>query len=527
MKIIDPNTNEPFDLSEDDLKKDIAKAYTASVRKPNSDISVASGLTPAKLASVLKSVASGDNPEDYFILAEEMEERELHYRSVLSTRKLAVAALPIVVEAASDDKKDLEFAEEIRQLFKDPQIPEVSFDLLDGLGKGLSVVQILWDTKKSPWTPFKFKWVDTRFLKPDKETLSEILLLSDDNPDGEPLTPYKYIIHTPRTKSGAIWRNGLARIVAVMYMLKSFTVRDWWAFAEVFGIPIRIGKYGPNASEDDIKTLVSAIRNIASDAGAVIPQSMEMELIESSKGNGGPTLFQNMAEWCDKQISKAVLGQTMTSEDGSSRAQASVHNEVRMDIVKWDARQLSATYNEYLVKPYIILNHGEQESYPQVVIHVEEPEDLKAFVEALMPLIDRGLQVEKSVMSDRFGLPEAEKGSDVLMPESAMISQSTLGELKTPQAPSLNRTLSINRLSSNINSDEELQKMEDEAMADWVETAEAFTNPVLDLANSVGSYEAFLSALPKLQQSLGAETFVEQMAIYMFQARGLGDVTDG
>ncbi len=53
------------------------------------------------------------------------------------------------------------------------------------------------------------------------------------------------MVHTPRSKSGSVWRNGLARLVAVMYMLKSFTVRDWWAFAEVFGIPVRVGKYDP------------------------------------------------------------------------------------------------------------------------------------------------------------------------------------------------------------------------------------------------------------------------------------------
>jgi phage gp29-like protein len=44
-------------------------------------------------------------------------------------------------------------------------------------------------------------------------------------------------MHYPRLKSGLPLRNGLARLVAVMYMLKSFTVRDWWAFAEKFGIP--------------------------------------------------------------------------------------------------------------------------------------------------------------------------------------------------------------------------------------------------------------------------------------------------
>ncbi|MPW30469.1 DUF935 family protein [Agarivorans sp. B2Z047] len=522
--IIDPRTGEPFKADKTALSENIAKAYTTSVRTPAPSASIATGLTPAKLASVLRSVIDGSNVEDYMILAEEMEERELHYRSVLSTRKLSVAGLPIEVHAASDDARDVELADEIRELMKNPQIPEVSFDLLDGLGKGLGVVQILWNTSNTPWLPLDFKWVDPRFLKPDDETLEEILLISDDNIDGEPLEPYKFMIHTPRTKSGKVWRNGLARLVAVMYMLKSFTLRDWWAFAEVFGIPVRVGKYGPNASEDDIQTLVSAIRTIASDAGAAIPQSMEIELIESAKGNGGDTLFQNMAQWCDKQISKAVLGQTMTTEDGSSRAQASVHNEVREDIIEWDARQLAATYNEYLVKPYILLNYGEQDKYPSVEIKLPKPEDLKAFVDAIKEMVDRGLQVRSQDVLAKFGLAQAEEGDDLLRP----LNQPTesLG-LNARQGHKLPPKLALNRRADNVDSEAEIAAMVDEVMSDWVEVGGEFINPILELAKNAKSYQELSDGLAGLHRSLDTPTFQEQLALYLFKSRGLGDVSDG
>ncbi len=51
---------------------------------------------------------------------------------------------------------------------------------------------------------------------------------------------------------------------------ESFTIRDWWAFAEVFGIPIRVGKYGPNATPRADRHLKNAIATIASDSGAII-----------------------------------------------------------------------------------------------------------------------------------------------------------------------------------------------------------------------------------------------------------------
>jgi phage gp29-like protein len=511
-------TGKPFKADKTVLSEDIAKAYTTSVRNPR-PASVASTVTPSRLAGLLRSVVDGNDVEAYMTLAEEIEERDLHYAAQLRTRKLAVAAIDPSVEAYSDDKADVLMADRVRELMNDDMIPELFFDLLDGLGKGLSVVQILWNTRAMPWKPEDYKWVDPRYLRQDQSTLEQILLISDDAPQGAPLEPYKFMVHTPRSKSGSVWRNGLARLVCVMYMLKSFTVRDWWAFAEVFGIPIRVGKYGANASEQDINTLLNAIGRIASDAGAAIPESMKLELIETAKGNGGETLFENMARWCDEQISKAVLGQTMTADNGSSQAQATVHNEVRLDIAKWDARQLEACVNEYLVKPFIILNWGVQEHYPKVRITVPEPEDLKVFVDSITPLIDRGLKVSASDMRDKFGMSEVTDDEEVLVPMAAASMQNL--------PVSMNRrstSVAINRVSKS--GEQEIDSMTDEAMGEWEEVAEDFMNPIIAAANGSQSYDEFLSKLPQLQQDLGAEQFVEQMAEYLLKSRALGDSSD-
>ena len=364
--------------------------------------------------------------------------------------------------------------------------------------------------------PRDYEWVDPRFLKPDSDTLREFRLLTDEQPvDGIPLTPGKYVIHYPRLKSGLPLRNGLARLVAVMYMLKSFTVRDWWAFAEKFGIPIVVGKYGNNATDEQIKTLIDAIASIASDAGCAIPQSMQLEMQETASRNEGGALFKEMAEWCDAQTSKAVLGQTMTTDDGSSRSQADVHDRVRMDIARWDARQLENTLNEFLVRPFIQFNYGPQEKYPRVKLAISEPEDLKAFVDALIPLVDRGLRVQESEVRDKFGLAEPENGAAVLSPSNSFSAFSP--------APALNRE----RLALNREQDDEIDVMASEALKDWEQTGDAFTSPVLQLAQEAGSFEEFLARLPDLQKTLEPAAFVEQLAMLSFKARILGDANDG
>ncbi|WP_420055759.1 phage portal protein family protein [Escherichia coli] len=104
----------------------------------------------------------------------------------------------------------------------------------------------MWNTRNNHWVPRDYEWVDPRFLKAEKPTLRQFRLLTDDEPvDGGTADTGKFIVHQPRLKSGLPLRNGLARLVAVMYMLKSFTVRDWWGIRGKVRIPVTVGKYGP------------------------------------------------------------------------------------------------------------------------------------------------------------------------------------------------------------------------------------------------------------------------------------------
>jgi len=264
----------------------------------------------------------------------------------------------------------------------------------------------------------RYEHRDPRWFQFDKVT-GQRLQLRSEGADGLEIPAGKLIIHKPRLKSGLPIRGGVARLVAVSFMCKAFGLKDWMRFAELFGIPLRIGRYGPGAKPDDIAVLRRAVSQLAADAAAVMPEGMKIEFQEIANAAGGAELFERLAEWLDKQISKAVLGQTMTTDDGSSQSQANVHNEVRLDILRADAKQLAATLNRDLVRTFIDLNFGPQERYPRIVLQVTEAEDLKALADALGPFIDRGLRVEESAILDKFGLAAPEAGAAILRPQHA------------------------------------------------------------------------------------------------------------
>ncbi|MDD2467169.1 MAG: DUF935 family protein [Desulfobulbus sp.] len=162
---------------------------------------VASGLTPQRLAALLRDAADGDH-HAYLTLAEEMEERDLHYAAELGKRKLAVSRLPITVESATDKPSDKELADAVRTMIKGTGFRSLLKDLLDAIGKGFSVVEIMWATG-SQWKPQRYEWRDPRFFQFDQAGHREIRLRDElDGFNGLELAPYKYLTHIHHGKSG-------------------------------------------------------------------------------------------------------------------------------------------------------------------------------------------------------------------------------------------------------------------------------------------------------------------------------------
>lgn len=404
-------------LRKQDLLQEIAAPTLTGVR-PIWREQIARGLTPERLASLLDNAVDLD-ARDYLTLAEEMEERDPHYLSVLSTRKHAATGLAFQVDAASEDAADVKLADAVRELFEGDDFTDTAEDLLDALGKGYSAVEIIWDTSEKQWQPTRFEHRDPRWFQVDRFTRRKLHLLTDENgSDGMPLPAFKFLVHQPRIKTGILLRNGLARVVAFMHLCKAYALKDWLAFAEVFGMPLRVGKYGPNATDRDVYILRQAVANLGTDAAAVLPESMKIEFTQVGNVQGGKDLYEGLCEYLDKQISKAVLGQTNTTDaqsGGLGSGQADVHNEVRKDILSADARQLCKTLNRDLVRPFIDLNFGPQKKYPIVRLPIPEPEDLAALTDAVVKLVPLGLKVGMATMRDKIGIPDPDEDEEVLV----------------------------------------------------------------------------------------------------------------
>ena len=406
------------------LTRDIAGPSVTGVRSPISGYP-GDGLNPIRLANILRAADHGD-PMRYFELAETIEERDLHYVGVLGTRKRSVSQLNIQVDAAEDTPEGNTMADMVRGWLQREELEDEIFDMLDAIGKGVSFTEIIWDTSMGQWFPRRLEWRDPRWFRFDRNDSRTPLLIGNydamgvstvTTPTGEsPFPAFKFITAAIRAKSGLPTRSGIARLATWWWMFKAFTQRDWAIFSQTFGQPVRVGKYPIGAGDKEKDTLFHAVANIAGDLAAIIPESMAIEFIESANVGAGSDLYQKRADWLDRQMSKAVLGQTATTDAiAGGHAVGQEHRKVQEDIERADAKALSAILNRDLVQAWVQLEYGPQLKYPKLRIGRDDEENLAQTIDGVVKLVPMGLKVGVGVMRDKLGIPEPQPDEEVLV----------------------------------------------------------------------------------------------------------------
>lgn len=417
MKTVGPGLIDLYGqpLRKQELDKEIAGPSVTGVRSIVSG-HPAQGLNPGKLTSLLMQAEQG-SPLAYYELAEEMEEKDLHYMSVLGTRKRAVSQLPIDVEPADDTPEQAKFAAVIKDFLERDTLEAEMFDILDAVGKGVSYVEMVWDLKSAVQLPMEFIWRQPSFFEFDRVD-GETPYLCEDGGALVPLEYGKFIRHVHQAKSGLPVRGGIARAVAWGWMFKNYAIKDWVGFLEMYGQPLRVGRFDSGASDGDIRKLMRAVSQIGTDAAAVYPRTMDIEFIDGKAGTAPNELWRSFAEYIDDQVSKVVVGQTSSSDakaSGIGSGQSDLHGEVRDDIARADGKLLAATLNRDVVRPIIDRNFGPQAKYPRIKIGKKDQVDVKAMVENAIALSEVGVEIDAEDMRELAGLPAPKSASSKLL----------------------------------------------------------------------------------------------------------------
>jgi len=519
----------------------------ASVRKPPTrDIAVTSvrdrwstypsrGLTPVKLAQILREADGGDVARQAELF-EEMEEKDIDLSSAFQTRKLAVQGLDWEITPADESasaKRVADFC--VEQLNDLTDWDDYLLDMLDALAKGFSLLEINWQIAGSEARITGLEWIHPKMV-----TFWESLeprLITEDNPQGVELPPFKFVYHRYKARSGYDTRAGIMRVCAWMYLFKNYGVKDWVAFAEVFGMPLRIGKYDQGASAADKDALVEAIRSLGSDAAGIISKATEIEFIEAQR-SGSVNVYEKLVNLCSAQMTKAVLGQTLTSSAGErgSYALGKVHGDVRQDLLEADCRALSKTIKKQLLRPLVGFNFGWDVPVPGHKFNYEPPEDLKATAETYKVLVEMGYDVSQEHIEERFGVPKRKENETPLSRPQPMPGMGPVAAKHTLVAAKSGaggdeKGDSDSRVEAPVENPAEaaLEALETKALEASQDAQAAMLAPIEELLEKSNSLEEFRDGLLELYRDVPTAAMADlmQKAFTLADLSGRFDALDG
>ncbi|QHI96431.1 DUF935 family protein [Aristophania vespae] len=225
------------------------------------------------------------------------------------------------------------------------------------------------------------------------------------------------LTHRHPSWSGLTIRAGLTRSIVFNSLFKLFSNRDWGVFVQSFGIPVRVGKFDQSSTDSDRNTLWRAVSDVAGSLGCMIPKNMDLEFIEPRSGAGANDTHERRIKWLDEQTSKAVLGQTGTTDARQGTHAASMtHRLVQEDIERSDALLLAHTLNEQLVKQMVDYSFGPPADghYPIATIGRPDEAPVSVLIDAVQKLGPQGLKIKADELYTRLNVKPPLEGDETV-----------------------------------------------------------------------------------------------------------------
>lgn len=147
---------------------------------------------------------------------------------------------------------------------------------------------------------------------------------------------------------------GLLLKAATQTIAKKNMLAFWDTFGEIFGMPMRIAKTSSRDPKER-QALMNMLETSGTKLSMVTDSDTEIEFMESAK-NDAYNVYNQRVDRANSELSKLIIGQTMTIEDGSSLSQSRTHLEVFENLVDSDRDMLRDIVNNQLIPRMV--KHG-------------------------------------------------------------------------------------------------------------------------------------------------------------------------
>lgn len=270
---------------------------------------------------------------------------DLHLTGAIEQRKAQTIHRSFVVYDAKGEEN-----EELGKLFQKSWFDDFLNLALDSLFWGHSLIQM--SDVVGTGEEMRFSSVE---LVPRKHVIQEYGVITREAGDDAKKGIYyrdekwaKFLVEV-----GTSRELGLLLKIAPHCISKKNMLSYWDTFGEIFGMPIRVGKT-PSQNRSDWNTMRSMLENMGAAAWALIPEGSEIDVKETTRGDAY-NVYDKRIDRANSEISKGVLNQTMTIDNGSSHSQSETHLEILKKVGEKDSKFIKNLINDKLI-PLMTLN---------------------------------------------------------------------------------------------------------------------------------------------------------------------------
>lgn len=191
---------------------------------------------------------------------------------------------------------------------------------------------------------------------------------------------------------------GLLEKAAPFTILKRHSWGSWDEFEELFGVPIRIAKIA-SQSESVKQEVAGWLEEMGSSPYGVFPIGTEIEIKENSKGDAFNVFYQKI-QALREELSMLILHQTMTTENGGSKAQGTVHENTLGELVFADEKKMLSNLNDKLLPAMRFFGYPIPEGYK---ISIAQTKDTKEQIKIDQVFIQGGYILKQSYIEEVYG----------------------------------------------------------------------------------------------------------------------------
>ena len=276
-------------------------------------------------------------------------ERDTHAWSVLQKRKHKLIGREWVVKEGGKTSVDMEAAEFIRDVLDDLPFDQICLDMLDATLKGFSISELCYVRDGRHIRPDRISALEQRRFIFDPEWVPRLLTMTSPV-RGEKLPERKFIVHRFGTKGNNPYGLGMGTRLFWPVLFKRNGVTYWMKFLERFASPIPVGKYVEGRDTKHQRALMRVLQKMNHSSAITLPIGTELDSFEAKRT--GTVDYSAWAKFWNAEISKATLGETLSTEMGSSgsRAAAEVHSDILEALIDSDADILSGTLNNTIIR---------------------------------------------------------------------------------------------------------------------------------------------------------------------------------